>query len=108
MSTFLEGQRLLPEPVDAIRRGEGVERNVPVFGRNEVAEALERPAEADEASLVLLQADESAVVMALAAAEAGAAPVDRDQRHQDEIGLDHRMALLGLHHSERAGLERIA
>jgi shikimate dehydrogenase len=50
MSTFLEGQRLLPEPFDAIRRGERVERNVPVFRRNEVAEALERPAEADEAS----------------------------------------------------------
>ena len=36
---------------------------------------------------------ERAVVMALAAAEAGAGAVDRDQRDQDQVGLDHRMAL---------------
>ena len=46
--------------------------------------------------------------MALAAAEPSAAVVDRDQRDQDEIGLDHRVALGRLHDPERTGLERVA
>ncbi len=56
----------------------------------------------------LLQMPERAVVMAFAAAEAGALRIDRDQRHEDQVGLDHRRAPLRLHDSERARLQRVA
>ena len=46
--------------------------------------------------------------MALAAAEAGAVAVDRDQRHQDHVGFDHGGATLGLENSERTAVDRIA
>src|SRR5690348_14866075 len=46
--------------------------------------------------------------MALAAAETGAASVDRDQRDEDQVRLDRRMALRRLHDPERSRLERIA
>ena len=38
------------------------------------------------------QVDERAVVVALAPAEAGTRAVDGDQRNEDEIGLDRRVA----------------
>ena len=46
--------------------------------------------------------------MALAAAEPGTVVIDRNQRHEDEIGLDDRVALGRLHDAERARLKRVA
>src|SRR5438094_594957 len=46
--------------------------------------------------------------MTLAAAEASAAAVDRDQRNEHQVGLDDGMPSCRLHDAERPGLERIA
>src|SRR5215210_774059 len=84
------------EPFDAVGRGEGVERDVPFIGRDGVGDALHRPANADEPRALSPQAAERAVVMALAAAEAGPAAVDCDQRNQNHVRLDRRRAAFGL------------
>ena len=91
-----EAEWQLPEPFNTVRRSEAVERHVPLVPRDRVGEALDGPADADQPRPVLLQSNERAVVMALAAAEARAAAVDGDQRDEDQVGIDRRMALGGL------------
>src|SRR5690349_8306738 len=46
--------------------------------------------------------------MALAPAEACAAMVDGDERHENQVRLDDRSPSLGLHDPKRAGLQGIA
>src|SRR5207248_10585918 len=62
----------------------------------------------DQARAALLEPDQRAVIMPLAAAEARPAMVDGNQGDQHEVGLDQRMTLRRLHHAERAGLQRVA
>src|SRR4051812_9192610 len=89
--------------LETVRRGERIERNVPLIGRNRLAQPLQRPADADQPCAALPQSGKRAVVMTLAAPEARTAAIDRDQRHQDEVRLDHRCAAPWLHHPERTG-----
>ena len=53
-----------------------------------LGQALHRPADADQASAALSQAQQGTVVMALAAAKASAGAVDGDQRHEHQVRLD--------------------
>ena len=51
---------------------------------------------------------DGAVVVALAVAEARAAPVEPDHRHDDEVGMNDRRRLDRHHRAEAAGDERVA
>src|SRR6476619_5129354 len=88
------------EQFQAVRRSEGVERDVPFVSRYGFFQSLKRPAYADKACTALLQTDEGPVIMPFAASEPCPAPVNCDQGDQDEIGLDHRCRPLRLHDSK--------
>src|SRR4051794_13888279 len=79
-----------PEQLDTVGRCERVERYVPFVGWDRFRQPLQRPADADQPRAAFLESRQRAVVMTLAPAESGAGAVNRDQGHEDEVGLDYR------------------
>ena len=96
------------EPLHAFGCGEGLKRHIPRVGRNLAGQALKRPADANQPRAIFLQTAERTVVMALAASEARAEGVNREQRNQDQVRLNDRRAQLRLHHAEGSGLQGVA
>ena len=56
----------------------------------------------------LLQGGQRPVIIAAAIAEPGAAAIEAEQRHQDDVGLDLRSAFLGRQRAETGLVERRA
>jgi hypothetical protein len=83
-------------------------RHVPIVSWNGDGQTLQGPADADETRSDLLQVNERAIVMTLAAPKSGAVAVDRDKWDEHEVRLDDGMALGRLHDPERPGLKRVA
>src|SRR5688572_29080369 len=76
---------------DPLRRSrDRVERDVPGIGRDRIVEDLRLPAEADGEKRIapLAHARERTIIMSLAMADAGAPPVRRDQRDEDDVGSE--------------------
>src|SRR6478609_1929087 len=80
------------EQFEAVGGDERVQRNVPLVCGNLFAEPLHGPADPDQAGAILLEAGKSPVIMALAAPDACAMPVNSDQWNENEVRLNHRMA----------------
>src|SRR4051812_24200084 len=96
------------EQFESFRGCERVKRDIPIVAGYRFDQPLQPPANADQSRAAFLQASERPVVMPLAAAQPRAFAIHRDQRHEDEVGLNHRRAALGLHDPERPRIEWVA
>src|SRR6185503_17217403 len=96
------------EQFQTIGGGEAIERHVPFVARDRLGELLHRPADAHQPRAALFEANEVAVVMALAPAEPGPFAIDRDKGNEHQVRLNHEMPLGRLHDPEETWLERVA
>src|SRR4051812_23158520 len=94
------------EAASALLGDDEVERHVVGVARD-LVELLSGEGDADEAG-ALAQLVEGAVVIAAAIAEARAALVETEQRHDDDVGLDLRGELGGGEGAEAGFVERRA